>query len=248
MAWQWVTRQDQRVAVDKGDGLRVIRSRLVPGVVQTARRTLDWLPLAAAKAEKYDVPVTWPLAVIFAESGGKPDAENWCCAGLMAIYYDVHGKRREDMLDPEKNVDYGTSLLARSADKGYELPEVASIHVAGGGYKLEPRPMASSPWGMAEHLFDSDPGDGASGYIERVVRANNMFADILEGRLDLDAEQPVYAEVPPDDASMPAAPPAADLAPALRTGGVKLAAFAVGVAAGVGGVLFGLPSAGKKPR
>lgn len=180
------------------------------GVQKAQERVMQWAPLAAKYSQKYGVPASWILAVVYAESGGNPKAENPCCVGLMAIHLTAHGKTRGDMLDPDKNMDYGTSLLAASRDAGYDLPASASIHVAGGGSQFKPHPgtccsamckpscpidpktgkrrctqhpdfPGGSPWGMCEHIFPKTQGDGAVGYIDRVVRASNSFVSLLSG-------------------------------------------------------------------
>jgi len=190
--WTWRTLGDESVEVDRKDGAgpTTAGSEFAFNVEPTQQRVMQWLPLAEKYSKKHGVPVSWILGVIFAESGGNPAAENPCCVGLMAIHLKAHGKSRAAMLNPDLNMDYGTSLLARSRNKGFDLPQAASIHVAGGGYKLEPRPgtcssarvhpaFASSPWGMCEHMFPKTGGDGAVGYIDRVVRANNSFIRLL---------------------------------------------------------------------
>lgn len=229
MAWAWRTLPDGRVEVDKhdGNGFQVHTLNLVDGVVNTAKRTMQWLELAQEKSAKYGVPLTWLLAFVLSESGGNDKAENYCCAGLMGIFWKVHGKRREDMLDADKNLDYGAQLLQSSAAKGYELPQVASIHVAGGGTKNEPHPNAKSPYGMAEHMWGPNAqGDGSQGYIDRIVRANNLFVDVLEGKLDLGAPVP---PAKPGDPPLPPPPPTpTDSAP------TRGAAFGVGIAVGIG--------------
>lgn len=194
--WSWSTLADRSVEVDRHDGFGPVRptSGEHAEVVRTQQRVLDWERPAAEKASKYGVPLPWILAIIYAESGGRPDAENPCCVGLMAIHCVAHGKSREDMLSPDKNLDYGTSLLAESRRRGYDLPATASIHVAGGGTEYKPHSgtcssaMVSSafpdgsPWGYCEHMFTARQGDGAVGYIDRVVRANNSFIDLLAAR------------------------------------------------------------------
>lgn len=180
--WEWRTLPDDSVEVDRrdGGGFQALPSHEHANVVRTADRTLEWTELAQKYATKYDIPVSWILGVIFAESGGDPKAENFCCAGLMAIFWSVHGKTKQDMLDPDKNVDYGASLLAATKAKGYQLPGVASVHVAGGGMTGTPHTSFKSPWGMAEHMWlDNPQGDGSVGYIDRVVRANNMMVHRL---------------------------------------------------------------------
>lgn len=182
--WSWKTLDDGRVVVDKGEGYQPYASVPVADVVDTADKVMGWLPLAEDKAAKYGVPVSWILAFIFAESRGDPGASNFCCTGLMAIMTQppVHGKSKAQMLDPEQNVDYGASLLAQSSANGNELPAVASIHVAGPkvGTADEPKQNIHSPWGMSEHMWLNKPqGDGSVGYIDRIVRANNMFVELL---------------------------------------------------------------------
>lgn len=210
--WSWRTLPDGRVEVDTHDGAgwRVPTSGEHPEVARARERVLSWAPLAAEKAAKYGVPLSWILAVVYAESGGNPDADNAprCggtgCVGLMAIHWKVHGKSREAMLDPEQNLDYGTSLLAESRKRGYDLPAAASIHVAGGGTTYTPHSgtcdsaMVSaafpegSPWGYCEHMFAGRQGDGAVGYIDRVVRANNSFIEALADQ-GIDASDPWLA-------------------------------------------------------
>jgi len=236
MVWAWRTLNDGRVEVDRndGNGYQALGLNLVSGVVEAAKRTMQWEQLAREKAAKYGIPVSWLLAFTFAESGGDDKAENYCCAGLMAIYWKVHGKSRQDMLDAEKNMDYGASLLQMSAEKGYELPGVASIHVAGGGTKNEPHKSPSSPYGMAEHSWGPNAqGDGSQGYIDRVVRANNMFVDILEGRLDIGAPPVAPGPAPP--------PPPVEPGRGTDAGSPRRqqAAFGVGLALGLGAMVFG---------
>lgn len=182
--WKWRTLPDGRVEVNRqdGNGFQAAPSLDHHGVVTTADKVSQWEELASKYAAKYNIPQSWILAFILAESGGDPSAENFCCAGLMGIYWSVHKKTKADMLDPEKNIDYGASLLASTAAKGYQLPGVASVHVAGGGHSGTPHDSIASPWGMREHMWLGKPGvDGSVGYIDRVVRANNYWIDRLGG-------------------------------------------------------------------
>lgn len=191
--WSWRTRPDGVVEVDKGDGFRVFRLEAGQDVLA---RVLDWSGLASKYAAKHGVPLSWILGTMYAESGGDPRAENACCVGLLAIYvkgpHPAHpSKTREQMLDPNQNLDYGTSLLAKSIAAGYDLPRTASIHVAGGGASYKPHSgtcksaMAhpefpgGSPWGLCEHMFPQTWSDGSVGYIDRVVRANNSAIEAL---------------------------------------------------------------------
>jgi hypothetical protein len=221
--WSWKTLDDGRVVVDKGDGFQPYESEPVAQVTSTADEVMAWRELAEAKAAKYGVPASWILAFIFAESGGNPSASNFCCTGLMAIMTQppVHGKSKAQMLDPEQNVDYGASLIAQSAGGGNELPGVASIHVAGPkvGTATEPKQNIHSPWGMSEHMWlDNPQGDGSVGYIDRVVRANNMFVRLLSG-------------------SQHVPPPTTEPPPPLAKASSGLVPFAVGGALGVAAML-----------
>ena len=220
--WSWRTSPEGAVEVDRGDGQGFVREVSLPHpqVTETQQRVLTWDPLAAKAAAKYDVPLSWILAFIFAESGGKADADNApaCggtgCVGLMAIHWAVHGQTKADMLDPAKNLDYGTSLLAESRKRGYDLPTAASIHVAGGGTTYSPhsgtccsakcKPSCQgrcsehpdhpegSPFGMCEHMHRGTQGDGSVGYIDRIVRANNSFIDLLANRVTEPLPSPWY--------------------------------------------------------
>lgn len=260
--WRWRTLENGMVEVDMGDGWVVpYAGGASPPVHERVRstqdRVLQWVGLANKYGAKYDVPPSWILAVIYAESGGDPQAENYCCAGLMAIYYSVHGKRREDMLDPEKNVDYGTSLLARSRSSGWDLPAAASMHVAGakveaggrvrpwsGGCRAarepgHPKFPGGSPWGYCEHMLPiTDAGDFATGYIDRVVRANNSFVYWLEhGRFpDQEESRPVPEQPGTPRPSPPTRPPLTARGPAIAA-----APFAIGAAAGFALVRWSLP-------
>ncbi len=165
--YAWRTTETGFVEVDKGDGV-FRRITWSPAIAQL-EKTKQWIPLAIEKSQKYNVPVHWILGVIVSESGGDPNAHNWCCYGLMAIYLAVHNKTAEEMSDPDKNVDYGTSLLASSVAKGLDLPQTASVHNAGGGTSGLPHASSNSPWGMREN----------AGYIENVVKSANWFLDFL---------------------------------------------------------------------
>jgi hypothetical protein len=179
------------VDVDRGDGAGFVRPKF-PADLPQVERTQQWIPLARKYGAIHGVPPAWILGTIVIESGGDDLADNIAsggckskgvstgCVGLMAIHWAVHGQTKSDMLDAEKNIDYGTSLLARSAAKGYDYPQAASIHVAGGGTTMTPhsgncpecRRHGFCPWGMCEH----------KGYIERGVKAVNVFTDILGDR------------------------------------------------------------------
>ena len=165
--WSWRTTTTGFVEVNKGDGVfeRITWSPTIPQL----EKTKQWISLATEKSLKYGVPLHWILGVITAESGGDPNAHNWCCYGLMAIYLEVHNKTAEEMSDPDKNLDYGTGLLASSVKKGLDLPQTASVHNAGGGTSGMPHVSSDSTWGMREN----------KGYIENVVKSANWFLNFL---------------------------------------------------------------------
>jgi soluble lytic murein transglycosylase-like protein len=185
--YSWRTNRDGYVEVDV-DGSGEYQAIEIQPDTATKRVLSNWIPLAQKNSVKHRVPVSWILAFIYSETGGDPNAENECCAGLMAIYYSIHGMTRDQALDPETNVDKATSWIAESVKKGLDLPQSASVHNAGGGITGTPHPSSRSPWGMREN-------EGAPyGFIERVVRAQNYFRRILENSI------PDY-EIPPVEGS-----------------------------------------------
>ncbi len=176
--WSWRTDPSGYVEVDRNDGQGFVRPRFSPDLPQI-QRALEWLPLAEKYGAKYGVPPAWILATITVESGGKPTAENFCCVGLMAIY--VKGPRpahptktREQMLDPDQNVDYGTSLLAKSVAHGLDFPQTASVHNCGASSINPgmPKHRDDTPFGMCEE----------TPYIERGIKALNTILDVLDAR------------------------------------------------------------------
>ncbi len=246
--WTWRTLPDERVEVDRGDGngFQALPLAMVehPAMQARLKRVLQWLPLAEKYGAKSGVPPSWILGFINAESGGDPKAEHYSCAGLMAIFWSIHGKKGQDMLAPDKNIDYGTSLLAKMRAQGHDLPATASLYVAGGsrreGNKIVPKAgtccsamcresckkctqhpnyPGGSPWGMCEHMMPRTDVDGSVGYIDRVVRGNNYFAEALQGRV----------KPPPE---LPAPPPAT------ASAGGKLLWVAAGAAAGYAGIMM----------
>lgn len=184
--WSWITDPSGYVEVDRHDGAGFVRPKF-PADTPQIHRALEWLPLAEKYGAKYGVPPAWILATITVESGGNPTAENFCCVGLMAIY--VKGSRpahpsktREQMLDPEQNLDYGTSLLAKSVARGLDFPQTASVHNCGPSSINRGMPKArdTSPFGMCEE----------TPYIERGVKALNTILDELGARPGNGVEPP----------------------------------------------------------
>jgi hypothetical protein len=170
--YSWRTNRDGYVEVDLDGSGNYQAIELTPDK-NTQRVLENWVPLAQKNSQKHGVPINWILAFIYSESGGNPNAENYCCAGLMAIYYDIHNMSRADALNPEINVDKATGWIAKSIQKGQDLPQAASVHNAGGGNTGTPHISSSSPWGMRENT------GVPYGFIERVVRASNLFRRTL---------------------------------------------------------------------
>jgi hypothetical protein len=179
--WSWRTLPDERVEVDMGSGYTIPVLKLGYGVDAWIDQTMQWAELAKEKGAEYGVPPSWILGIILAESGGDPDAENDCCVGLMAIMAQLVPQTRQELKDPVTNVDVALERsLGPSRERGLELPEAASVHNGGGGSTGMPHPSSSSPWGMVEDRWKlGTGGDGTVGYIDRVVRANNMFVELL---------------------------------------------------------------------
>lgn len=170
--YSWRTNREGYVEVDLfGNG--EYQAIELPTDSSIQRVLTHWIDLAQRNSEKHNVPAPWILAFIYSESGGNPEAENYCCAGLMAIYYSIHGMTRDQALDPETNVDKATSWISESIKKGLDLPQSASVHNAGGGTTGTPHASDKSPWGMRENT------GLPYGFIERVVRAQNYFRRIL---------------------------------------------------------------------
>lgn len=140
--------------------------------------TERWAPLAARMARRHQVPVSWVLAVIYAESGGNPRAVAPDGGiGLMQIMPGSHRTTKRAMLDPQANVDKGTSILRQLMKLGLDLPPAASGYNAGLDTTQKPHVSTQSPWGMRE----------TTGHIDRVVKANNWFVGRIEqGALDLE--------------------------------------------------------------
>lgn len=176
-AWKWRTLESGLLEVDAGTGWSVIE---LPGPDAQTKATEAWLPSAKLHARAHGVPVSWVLAVIYAESGGNPTVRNACCAGLMALSLAVYKISEAQAFDPEINIELGTKTLGQYRAQGWDLPEVASMYNAG-PKAGRPKPDLSDPWGMVENR----PAVPWTGYIEKVVRAANWWR-----RRELGAEVP----------------------------------------------------------
>jgi len=171
VTWRWRTTPEGFVEVyqETGRGFEII---VLDGEDASVRSTREWITLARPIAQAKRVPLSWVLGVIYSESGGKADAENFCCVGLMALNVGVFKERtREGWKDPRANVTKGAELLGIFRGDGWDLPSAASMYNAGpqSAPPHGPKQSILSPWGMVENA--GDPW----GYIERVVRAQNWF-------------------------------------------------------------------------
>jgi hypothetical protein len=168
MPHTWTTRPDWTVQVDgevpllSGWNLDAFRQRVL------AR----WGELADRAALAAGVPPSWVKGVIWAESGGDPNAVSPAGAvGLMQLHSEAarQGHNFEQVKDPELNVRLGAQYLRTVyGPNSPTLPHVASRYNAGQRADGSPHP-ASNAWGMRYQ------GD----YIDRVVAANNTA--ILDG-------------------------------------------------------------------
>ncbi|MDP3909780.1 MAG: lytic transglycosylase domain-containing protein [Gemmatimonadales bacterium] len=168
MAWKWRTLEDGTVETDRGQGFGT--DVFGPADYPSAK-TLGWKALARKHARLHHVPLSWVLAVIYAESGGVQGAVSPVGAvGLMQIMPASHpdcGTKQQLLADPDRNILCGTKYLAWALQRGNDLPRSASIYNAGPSAKTGgPKKNPAAPWGLAEN----------EGYIARVVRANNSFA------------------------------------------------------------------------
>lgn len=171
----WAQRPDGFLEVDGA----------VPTLDAAEKRLFDskvwrWRVHTREAAESNQVPEHWVLGVIFAESGGDPNARSSAGAiGLMQLCSSAAraGHSRDAVLDPALNVTLGTRYLASLVHPNSPtLPHIASRYNA--GQKSDGTPhSANNAWGMREN----------SGYIDRVVRASNYARTRL---LELGATEP----------------------------------------------------------
>jgi soluble lytic murein transglycosylase-like protein len=171
--WSWKTDPDGHVEVDQGDGNGFVAISLPAAGDRATAKTEQWAGLAQKYATLYGVPLSWVLAVIYAESGGDPTvgSSDDLGAGLMQLTLSVYGLTRAEAQDPETSVRLGTQTLGQARQRGNDLPAVASVYNAGGGHTGTPHASATDPWGYVE----TRPSLPYSGYIEKVVRASNYF-------------------------------------------------------------------------
>lgn len=137
-----------------------------------------WKELVDEAGLDFRVPTAQIFGVMWAESKGDPRAKSPAGAlGLMQVmpFHFPDGTPEERMLEPRANLRKGVQLLASSRSGARDLVQMASFYNAGGPkggpYTNESwlaagrNPALTSRWGYPSE----------SGYIDRVVAANNTF-------------------------------------------------------------------------
>lgn len=139
-----------------------------------------WTGLAGDAFVKTGVPIPWTLGVIWAESGGNPNARNKETPpglGLMQITSPAlkGGLSDAEVMDPVTNISIGTRFLAFIRDHGvHDLPSAASIYNCGAAADPPFRAKKSTKdarWGLCN----------SPGYIDRVVQAANTYVLGISG-------------------------------------------------------------------
>ena len=95
-----------------------------------AQRGIDSVfnPLILSAAQQSVVDPALIKAIIAAESAWDPNAASTSSVGLMQINYVAHGVSRDQAMDPNWNVPYGTRVIAE------QLQRRPSIDLALAGY------------------------------------------------------------------------------------------------------------------
>jgi len=141
-----------------------------------------WRDLVYKKAAKYNVAPALIVAVLWQESQGDPNAGSYADAfGLMQIILStakiVAGKSvsKQELLQPELNVDLGTKLLKQLYEKyNGNLPHILASYNAGGAYcgtgKKYPSSEPCSPnmFGLVQNC----------GYIDHVIKNYNRAIEL----------------------------------------------------------------------
>lgn len=172
MTWTWKTTERDEIYADRHDGSGFLRPTLdptQPGVAAMIARVDQWIPLAKQIGVPNGSPLHWTWGVIYAESGGDPNAVSSVGArGLMQVMPTTAeglGYSADSMFHPPSNIGAGTTLLGDFRGDGYDLPASLSMYNAGPSAKGGPKKSLKSPWGYVEN----------EGYITRAVAAANFF-------------------------------------------------------------------------
>lgn len=142
-----------------------------------------WGSLLRAKGEKYSVPFELMAAVCAAESAGDPTAGSYAGAqGLMQImpFHFPAGMTREQMCEPDRNVDKGAELLGKAiARHGKNVPHIAATYNAGGVYAAQGSEYdARDDWGFKQN---HEPKSGRA-YATNVTEFCNLLVAKSSGR------------------------------------------------------------------
>ena len=149
-----------------------------PDAAASARAQRDvfarWGSLIATKAAKYGVPPELVAGVMVSESWGDPNAGSSAGAqGLMQVmpFHFPAGTTSAQMLEPDRNVDLGVSLLADAIKRvGRDVPRIAACYNAGGVYADQGKYFdARDDWGFRQnHAYDG------TAYASNVTRYTNL--------------------------------------------------------------------------
>ncbi len=162
--WTWTTDADGFVIVN-GD-------RISLGSDSPASNAFDahvwrWASLAKLHGDRNGVPTHWILGMVYAESGGDPDAKSFDGGyGLMQLTSAAarQGFAYDALRDPDLNIRLGAEFIRKIVRTGDDLPRVAAKYNAG-----SVRPSTDNPWGM----------HSTGNHISRVVKAANYALERL---------------------------------------------------------------------
>lgn len=134
--------------------------------VAVAQRGINsqWDPLILEAALRYVVDPALIKAIISAESSWVPSAASSSSVGLMQINYAAHGVSREQAMDPNWNVPYGTSVIAG------QLQRRPSIDLALAGYNAG---TSRSDADLAQRIANNTLGVG--NYVATVLDYYQWF-------------------------------------------------------------------------
>jgi soluble lytic murein transglycosylase-like protein len=124
-------------------------AKIAPRIVELARK---WATLRG-------LPLEWVLATIWVESGGNPNAigDGGISYGLMQVNTRAHAARMaaagvtpQMLLDPDKNIEWGTLILREAALRakgaGADPIDVATRHVYTGRSPQARDPAVIARW------------------------------------------------------------------------------------------------------
>ena len=125
-----------------------------------AQRGIDsvYNPLIMSAAQQKVVDPALIKAIIAAESAWDPNAASTSSVGLMQINYVAHGVSREQAMDPNWNVPYGTGVIAG------QLQRRPSIDLALAGYNAG---TSRSDSDLQTRLNNNT--NGVSNYVQTVL-------------------------------------------------------------------------------